>query len=77
MNHGFHHKQPTDERLTKNDAENHRLFRIGYVPIRYHVKVRAEANPFLPEFVDYFCNRTKLRIDLAKENKQITTFRSD
>jgi len=32
---------------------------IGYVHIRYHVKVKAEANPFLPEYDKYFCNRTK------------------
>ena len=67
----------TDQRITKNGTENHRLYRIGYVPIRYHVKVKAEANPFLLEFDNYFCNRTKRRADLAKECKQITTFMSN
>ncbi len=67
----------TDQRITKNGTENHRLYRIGYVPIRYHVKVKAEANPFLPEFDQYFCNRTKRRQDLAKECKQITMFMSN
>jgi RNA-directed DNA polymerase len=67
----------TDQRISKKGTENHRLYRIGYVPIRYHVKVKAEANPYLPEFDQYFCNRTKRRQDLAKECKQITMFMSN
>jgi RNA-directed DNA polymerase len=67
----------TDQRISKKGTENHRLYRIGYVPIRYHVKVKAEANPFLPEFEQYFCNRIKRRQDLAKECKQITMFMSN
>ena len=67
----------TDQRTTKNGTEHHRLYRIGYVPIRYHVKVKAEANPFLPEYDQYFCNRTKQRANLAKECKQITMFISN
>jgi len=39
--------------------------------------VKAKANPFLPEYAEYFCNRTKWRAKLAKECKQITTFMSD
>ena len=61
-------------RITKNETENYRLYRIGYVPVRYHVKVKAEANPFLPEFDEYFSDRTKRRAELAIECKQITTF---
>jgi RNA-directed DNA polymerase len=72
----FQNNHFTDQRITKNGTENHRLYRIGYVPIRYHVKVKAEANPFLPEFDQYFCNRIKRRQDLAKECKQITMFMS-
>ena len=52
----------------------HRLYRIKYVPIRYHVKIKADANPFLPEYDEYFSNRTKRRETLAKECRQITTF---
>ena len=70
----FHDNHFTDQRITKKGIENHRLYRIGYVPIRYHVKVKAEANPFLPEYDQYFINRKKWREDLAKECKQITTF---
>jgi len=41
------------------------------------VKVKANANPFLPEYDRYFYQRTKWREDLAKECKQITTFISN
>ena len=66
----------TDQIITKKGTENHRLYRIGYVPIRYHVKVKAEAHPFLPEYDKYFSDRTIWREGLAKECKQITTFMS-
>jgi RNA-directed DNA polymerase len=72
----FHDNHFTDQRISKKGTENHRLYRIGYVPIRYHVKVKAEANPFLPEYDKYFSDRTKWREGLAKECKQITTFMS-
>jgi RNA-directed DNA polymerase len=67
----------TDQRTTKNGTEHHRLYRIGYVPIRYHVKVKAEANPFLSEFDQYFSKRTNWRANLAKECRQITKFMSN
>lgn len=72
----FLDKHFTDQRTTKKGTEINRLFRIAYVPIRYHVKVKAKANPFLPEYDRYFYHRTKWREDLAKECKQITTFMS-
>ncbi len=55
---------------------NHRLYRIGYVPIRYHVKIKADANAnaYLPEYDKYFSNRKEKREKLAKECRQITTF---
>lgn len=39
--------------------------------------MKANANPFLPEFDKYFYHRTKRRNDLTKECKQITTFMSN
>jgi hypothetical protein len=53
------------------------LYCIGYVPIRYHVKVKAEANPFLTVCDQYFYNRTIWRANLAKECEQITKFMSN
>ncbi len=64
----------TDIREGKKGIQGYRLYRIAYVPIRYHVKIRSIANPYLPEFDKYFFQRKKWRVDLAKECKQITTF---
>ncbi|MDG5799958.1 group II intron reverse transcriptase/maturase [Marinilabiliaceae bacterium ANBcel2] len=70
----FHDLHFSDKCITKNGTVVHRLYRIGYVPIRYHVKIKGEANPFQPEFDKYFFNRTKKREQLTKECRQITTF---
>ncbi len=51
-----------------------RLYRIGHYPIRYHVKIRSLANPYLPEYDKYFSQHRACREILAKECKQITTF---
>lgn len=73
----FHDNHFTDQRTTPKGIEINRLYRIAYVPIRYHVKVKARANPFLAEYDNYFFQRTRWREDLAKECKQITTFISN
>jgi len=70
----FHDNHFTDQRISPKGTEYHRLYRIGNVPIRYHVKVKGDANPFLPEYDFYFDKRTKWREDLAIECKQTTTF---
>jgi len=70
----FTDKHFTDIRAAKKGIQSYRLYRISYVPIRYHVKIKSNANPFLPEFDKYFFKRKKWRGDLAKECKQITTF---
>jgi RNA-directed DNA polymerase len=63
----------TDFRFTPKGVQVIRLYRIAYVPIRYHVKVKAAANPFLGEYDKYYTQRTNWRDDLAKDCKQITT----
>ena len=70
----FTNKHFTDIRTSGNSKTSYRLYRIAYVPIRYHVKIKSNANPYLPEFDSYFFQRQKWREDLAKECKQITTF---
>ena len=70
----FHDNHFTDQRITPKGIQKYRLYRIAYVSIQYHVKVKAKANPFLKEYDKYFYQRTKWREDLAKECKQITTF---
>jgi len=64
----------TDNRIGNKGIQAYRLYRIAYVPIRYHVKIKSKANPYLPEFDRYFFQRQKWREDLAKECRQITTF---
>jgi len=73
----FHDNHFTDHRTTPKGTEHNRLYRIAYVPVRYHVKVKAGANPFLEEYDNYFYQRTRWREELAKECKQITTFISN
>lgn len=64
----------SDKREGKKKIHYYRLYGISYVPIRYHVKVKSNANPFLPEFDGYFSLRQRWRMGIAKECKQITTF---
>jgi RNA-directed DNA polymerase len=64
----------TDFRCGKRGRVGHRIYRISYVPIRYHVKIKSGANPYLTEFDKYFNQRRNCRENLAKVGKQITTF---
>lgn len=64
----------TDQLKTGKGTTNYRLYKISLVPIIYHVKVKSNANPFLPEFDKYFDMRTKWRKDIAKKCLQKTTF---
>ena len=70
----FYNNHFTDSGESRNGLAYHRLHRIAYVPIRYHVKIRSLANPYLPEYDKYFFQRKARREILAKECKQITTF---
>jgi len=70
----FNNTHFTDTRESRNGLAYDRLYRIAYVPIRYHVKIRSHANPYLPEYDKYFSQRQIWRGILAKECKQITTF---
>jgi RNA-directed DNA polymerase len=38
-------------------AKAHFLFKAASTPIKRHVKIRKEANPFLPEFAQYILKR--------------------
>ena len=37
------------------------LFRTSDLPIRYHVKIRSEANPYDPAYREYFETRDSKR----------------
>jgi len=64
----------TDKWTGKEAVRYYRLYRIAYIPIRYHVKIKGEANPYLPEYDKYFFKRRKGREELAKICRQKTTF---
>jgi len=70
----FTHNHFTNTRESKQGIQYYRLYRISYVPIRYHIKIKNKANPYLPEYDKYFSQRQKWREDVAKKCRQITTF---
>ena len=49
--------------LTRSSEESFAvdLFKAGSVPILRHIKVRAEANPYDPQFTNYFVRRSRSR----------------
>jgi RNA-directed DNA polymerase len=63
-----------DIRTSPKAIYSYRLYRIGYVPIIYHVKIKSKANPFLKENEKYFYLRKKWKEDMAKKCQQKTTF---
>lgn len=47
--------------VTKSGRRTVRLFKAADLPIRYHTKVRADARPYDPEYVEYFEERERKR----------------
>ena len=45
----------------KGEFKTVRLFRAADLPIRYHIKIKGEANPYHPDYAEYFLNREKRR----------------
>lgn len=43
---------------------------MGYVPIKRHVKIRPEANPYTPEWHTYYQDRQTKRIKTSVELKK-------
>jgi RNA-directed DNA polymerase len=69
LNHHF-----SDNIVYDNKITTYQLFRIGYIPIKYHIKIESKANLFLPEYDKYFVKRKAWKEISAKEIKQITKF---
>ena len=63
----------SDTLVSPKGTFEYRVYKIGYVPIRYHVKIAGNATPYLSEFDQYFVHRQKRKSILAKECKQTTT----
>jgi RNA-directed DNA polymerase len=47
---------------SRGKTQEHRLMRLAYTPIKRHIKVKAEANPYDPEWEIYFEARLGVRI---------------
>ncbi|EAA0617925.1 TPA: group II intron reverse transcriptase/maturase [Shigella flexneri] len=49
-------------RLHSKDADGHRwvLYKASTIPIRRHIKIKSEANPYAPEWESYFEKRQAL-----------------
>jgi RNA-directed DNA polymerase len=49
------------------------LFEAAYLPIRRHVKIKGEANPYHPEYIPYFEQRAKKGVNKYSRNKSSLT----
>ncbi len=54
--------------------KKHRLYKIAMVPIKYHIKIKAKANPYLKSYHKYFYSRQKHREQSRRICKQNTSF---
>lgn len=52
------------------------LFTATQLPIRRHIKIRAEANPYDPKHADYFSKRERLKIKLRIQDREFLKTRS-
>jgi RNA-directed DNA polymerase len=46
------------------------LFSATQLPIRRHIKIRAEANPYDPQYADYFSKRERLKNKLRIQDRE-------
>jgi RNA-directed DNA polymerase len=46
------------------------LFKAGKIPIRRHIKIRAEATPYNPSFKEYFLKRKRFKSILANKDQR-------
>ncbi|MBK2046043.1 group II intron reverse transcriptase/maturase [Allofrancisella guangzhouensis] len=49
----------TKVKTSKGEVINFDLYTANQTPIKRHVKVRADANPYHPKYIEYFNNRSK------------------
>jgi RNA-directed DNA polymerase len=46
------------------------LFKTTQLPIRRHIKIRAEANPYDPQYADYFSKRERLKMKQRIQDRE-------
>lgn len=54
----------------KRKVRINKLFRMGYIPILRHVKVKSSANPFDRKDDDYYCERRKELMVMSMRTRQ-------
>jgi RNA-directed DNA polymerase len=52
---------------SQGKTQEHRLIRLAYTPIKRHLKIKAQANPYDPEWEPYF--ETRLGVKMAASLK--------
>ena len=66
----------SDSVISKKGLTIYRLYCLNHVPIRRHIKIRGEANPFNPAYDKYFETRKYLKMKLADDCRQKTVYLS-
>ena len=56
------HRFCASYKCAKGKVKSVQLFRTSDLPIRYHTKIRSEANPYDPAFREYFDERDRKRM---------------
>lgn len=60
----------------KGKRKSVRLFRTSDLPIRYHVKIRSEANPYDPAYREYFEKREEKRRMFVRLDREFLSLSS-
>ena len=53
------------------------LFTASQLPIRRHIKIKAEANPYDPQYTEYFSKRQRLKRELRIQDQEFLKTRSN
>ena len=53
----YYQREGSRDWIFKEENDDTSLFLLARLPIRRHVKIKADANPYDPEWTDYFINR--------------------
>jgi RNA-directed DNA polymerase len=52
---------------TVRGTEIFRIFSLKYIPIKRYIKIQAKANPYNPDFLEYFQKRKIQKLKMTKE----------
>lgn len=63
-------------KISKGTTKIYQLFRVGSLGIRRHVKIRAAANPYMPEDASYFWRRRHHKASTLFKGRSAREFRT-